>query len=187
MKNLHMRWHGALCVVVLGIAAYCSRADDVIACKADNPKDCKSAAEWEREAAAEFAKQRRYAEALPFDYRDLVHSLLVEYIRSSDLPGADHQYFVSVLGSDIDAALTAKLHASGINVLPLSAWSPQENDRSSSRVKINVGEITQVAPDTFTIRIGYYCGPRCAASEECKLQKDGDGWRVVDRRLDWIA
>lgn len=188
---MNMRWHGALCVVLLAIAPGCSRSEEALICKADDPKDCKSAAEWERAEADEFAKQRRYAEALPFDYRDLVHALLVEYIRSTSLPGADHHYFVSVFGSDVDATLTAKLHAAGIDVLPASAWNPNDDpplpDRSGSRVKINVGEIKQVAPDAFSIRIGYYCGPRCAASEQCKLQKAADGWRIVDRQMDWIA
>lgn len=188
---MNVRWQGALCVVMLAIAPGWSHSEEALLCRVDNPKDCKTAAEWERKQAAEFANQRRYAEALPFDYRDLVHALLVEYIRSTSLPGADHQYFVTVFGGDVDAALTAKLQASGLEVLPGSAWNPNEgppqSDRSGSRVKLHVAELEQVAADTFTIRIGYYCGPRCAASEQCKLQKNGSSWRIVSRQQDWIA
>lgn len=184
-------WQRALCVVLLATVAGCSRSEEVIVCKADDPKDCKSATELNAQMAAESAKQRRYAEALPFDYRDLVHALLVEYIHSTPLPGTEHQYFLSVFDSDVDSALAAKMQASSINVLPASAWDPNvdppEHHGSGSRVRISIGEIKQVEPDTFSVRIGYYCGGLCAASQEYILKKDDSGWRIVDRKLDWIA
>ena len=186
-----MRWQAALFAVVLAMAAGYSRSGEVEVCAADDPTNCKPASAWEQEAQAEFAKQRRYAESLPFDYRDLVHALLVDYLHSNSSPGAEQRYFVSVFGGDIDASLTAKMHESGFDIRPASAWTPPDdrnkNSRHISRVKIDVGGIEKVADDTYTIGIGYYCGPRCASSSTYTLQKDGNGWRVIDRQMRWIA
>jgi len=156
---MSMRWQAALFAVVLAMATGYSRSGEV--------------------------------ESLPFDYRDLVHVLLVDYLHSNTLPGAEQRYFVSVFGSDIDAALTARMRESGFDIRPASAWTPPDernkNSRHISRVKIDVGDIKQVADDTYTVGIGYYCGPRCASSSTYKLQKDGNGWRVIDRQMRWIA
>jgi hypothetical protein len=184
-----IRRHGALCVAALAIAANSLAAEDVVVCKADDPKDCTTAAALNEQIARANAQYKRDAAALPFDYRDLVHALLVEYIRSHSFPGPDHEYFLGVFGDDADAALVAQLHESGIDVRPASAWTfpGGQQVKASPRIRITVGAIKQVAPDTFSIRIGYYCGTLCAASENYKLQKDGNGWRVVDRQQDWIA
>jgi hypothetical protein len=188
---MSMRQQAALLAVVLAMAAGYSRSEEVEVCAADDPTNCKPASAWEKEAQAEFAKQRRYAESLPFDYRDLVHALLLDYLHSSSLPGAEQRYFVSVFGSDIDTSLTARMHESGFDILPVSAWTPPEdrnkNSRHISRIKIDVSDIEQVADDTYTVAIGYYCGPRCAGSSTYKLHKDGNGWRVIDRQMRWIA
>jgi hypothetical protein len=176
---------------VLAISASTARSQDVVVCKANNPKDCTTAAALNEEIARANTQARRDAEALPFDYRDLVQALVVEYIRSHSFPGKDHKYFVAVFGSDADAALIAKLHESGVEVRPASAWTLpgglEAPARSSPNIKIEVGAIRQVAPDTFRVRIGYSCGRLCAASEEYKLRKDGDRWRIIDRQLEWIA
>lgn len=188
---MSMRWQAALFAVVLAMAAGYSRSEEVEVCAADDPTNCKPASAWEREAQAEFAKQRRYAESLPFDYRDLVHALLVDYLHSSSLPGTEQRYFVSVFGGDVDTSLTARMHESGFDVLPASAWTPPDdrnkNSRRISRIKIQVSDIKQVADDSYTVAIGYYCGPRCASSSTYKLQKDGSSWRVIDRQMNWIA
>lgn len=190
---MSIRWHGALCVVALTVAANCSRAEEPLLCMV-TPKstnECKTAAAWEAEQAAEFEKQRQYAESLPFDYRDLLHALMVEYIGSARLPGKTQRYFVQVFGKDIDGALVGKLYKSGIKVLPGSAWTltdeRAEQAGEAMRVKLNLGEIKQLAPDTFSVRLGYYCGPRCAGSSEYRLQKDGAGWRILEQRMDWVA
>jgi hypothetical protein len=174
---MSIRGHEALFFVLLAIAACDARSAEV------------TAAQVNEEIAKANAADKRYAESLPFDYRDLVRDLLVEYLHSLSLPGKGHQYFVGVFGGDVDAALTAKLHASGIEVRPASAWSFPDGKqvRSSPNVRITVGEMRQLTPDTFTIRIGYYCGTLCAGSETCKLQKDGERWRIIDRQQDWIA
>jgi hypothetical protein len=186
-----MRWQAALFAVALAMAAGYSRAGEVEVCALDDPTNCKPASAWEKEAKAEFAKQRSYAESLPFDYRDLLHAVVVDYLHSNSLPGAEQRYFVSVFGSDIDAALTARMHESGFDIRPASAWTPPDdrnkNSRHIPRLKIDVGDIKQVADDTYTVAIGYYCGPRCASSSTYKLQKDGNGWRVIDRQMRWIA
>ena len=185
---MKIHWLGAIGAAVLAIAAGSARSADVVVCNADDPKDCTTASALHAEIEKADAEDRRYAESLPFDYRDLVRDLLVQYIAVLSFP-KDHEYFVRVFGSDADAALIAKLHASGIDVRPASAWSFPGGQQvgSSPRVRIGVGTIKQVATDTFSIRIGYYCGTRCAASEACKLQKDGNGWRIVDRQQAWIA
>jgi len=190
---MNIRWQGALCIAVLALAPGCSRGKDTVLCMV-TPKssnECKTAAEWEAEQAAEFAKQQQYAESLPFDYRDLLQAFLVEYIGSARLPGNEQRYFVNVFGKDIDGALVGKLYKSGIKVLPGSAWTltdeRAEQAGEAMRVKLQLGELKQVAPDQFTVRIGYYCGPRCAGSSEYRLQRDGTTWRILDQRMDWVA
>jgi hypothetical protein len=184
---MNVRWPGAICVVVLAITAGSARSADVMVCKPDNPKDCTTAAALYEESVRANARDKRFADALPFDYRDLVHALLVDFIRSHSFPGTGHEHFVGVFGSDADAALVAKVHESGIDIRPLSAWTPPGLVRHSPRIRIGVGAIEQVAPDTVSIKIGYYCGTLCAGREEYKLQKDGKRWRIVDRQVEAVA
>jgi hypothetical protein len=42
--------------------------------------------------------------------------LAVDYLHSTPCPRAEQRYFVSVFGSDIDAALTARMHESGFDI-----------------------------------------------------------------------
>lgn len=192
---MHIRCRILYVSAALAIAAGCGRSDDdVHVCEAKDPNNCwtyASPVEFNRAMAAEDARQRRLAEGLPFDYHDLLHALLIEYLHSSSFPDVDNQYFVSVFGSDIDHALTTRLHASGIDVQPSSAWTiadPQPVDgRHVSRIKVEVSYIKQVGPETFGVGIGYYCGGLCAAGQMYTLRKDGDHWRVVDRQTHWIA
>ncbi|HEY7641683.1 MAG TPA: hypothetical protein VH814_18275 [Steroidobacteraceae bacterium] len=188
---MNIRWHGALCVLAFALPAGSSCAEDVIACKVDDPTNCKRASEWAAEAAAKDAEDRKFAAALPFDYRDLVAALVVEFIRTSSFPGKDHQYFVGVFGEDLDSALAAKLHASGINALPASARKvPGENEHpvhASPLISIGVGDIKQIDADTFTIRLGYHCGSLCAGSTQYTMRRVDGEWRVVDRQQDWVA
>ena len=190
---MSIRWQGILCVGVLMVVTGCSHAEEPLLCMVtpNNTNECKTAAAWEAEDAAKFSKQREYAESLPFDYRDLLQALVVEYIGSARLPGNEQQYFVSVFGKDIDGALVGKLYRSGIKVHPGSAWTLTDERAElageAMRVRLHLGEIKQLAPDTFSVRVGYYCGPRCAGSSEYRLQKNGAGWRILDQRMDWVA
>jgi hypothetical protein len=83
----------------------------------------------------------------------VVHALLLDFLQQSDFRGADG-----------DAALVAKLHESGVDVFPGSAWrQPKQIER------------------------GYYCGSLCASASTYTMHRDGTSWRVVDRQMRWIA
>jgi hypothetical protein len=136
-------------------------------------------------AAGESAAEEQ---ALPSDYRDLVHALLLDFLQQSGFRGAEHRYFVNVFGSDIDAALVAKLHESGVDVLPGSAWrQPKQIERHGPLIKIDVRDIKKVDDDTYTVGIGYYCGSLCASASTYTMHRDGTSWRVIDRQMRWIA
>jgi hypothetical protein len=188
---MNVRWHAALLVVMLAIAAGCSRSDAINICSYAGQTDCKTAAELNKEIAAEDAKQRRAAEALPFDYRDIVHALLVNYLPRSPFPDVEYRYYVFVFGGDVDVPLAARLHWSGFDVLPGSQWtltdSRRENGYHISRIRIDVYDIEKVDRDTYTIGIGYYCGDLCASDSTYTLHRDGNGWHVVDRQMHWIS
>ena len=193
---MNARWHAALLgTAVLAIAAGCSRSDDdVQVCSMEDPKDCttySSMDELNREIAAEMASQRRYAEHLPFDYRDLMHALLVEYLQPSGFADVENRYFVSVFGNDIDTALTAKLHESGIDVWPSSAWTStvdrNEQGHVVSRIKVDINSMRQFGWVTYKIGIGYYCGGLCAGGQTYTLRWDGRAWRIVDRKVHWVS
>ena len=189
---MNVRWYAVLLVVLLAVTAGCAqRPYQAKICVDEAQKDCKTQAELDQLMAAEFARQRRYAESLPFDYRDIVHALLVDYLRPPPVADVEAHYFVEVFGDNVDAPLAARLHGSGFDVLPASQWTPPDGREANGhhvwRVKIVVGEIKQVDRDTYAIGIAYYCGPLCAAGSTYTLRTDGNGWHVVDRQQHWIS
>jgi hypothetical protein len=184
----------ALCAVaVLVIASACGRSDDDVKLCDFGGNNCRTYAspvELDRVMAAEMARQRTLAEGLPFDYRDMLHALLIDYLQSPRLH-PDEQYFVSILGRDIDTKLTGTLHEAGIEVRPASALISDDGrskeGRVVPRVQVDVSFIKQVEPDTFVVGIGYYCGGSCAASQNYTLRRRGEKWLIVDRKTHWIA
>jgi hypothetical protein len=107
----------------------------------------------------------------------VVHALLLDFLQQSDFRGADG-----------DAALVAKLHESGVDVFPGSAWrQPKQIERHGPLIKIDVRDIKKVDDDTYTVGIGYYCGSLCASASTYTMHRDGTSWRVVDRQMRWIA
>ncbi|HEY7641685.1 MAG TPA: hypothetical protein VH814_18285 [Steroidobacteraceae bacterium] len=189
---MNARWHRALRVAVLALAAGCSRHGEFTVC--DSRFSCKTypskAAMQEAFAAEEAAdaeKQRRYAHALPFDYRDLVHVLLVDYLRPSGIPDVNYRNFVGVFGSDIDVPLTAKLHESKIEVLPASAWtlgdmpSPGYGRPIDVHFRVDVYDLKQIEARTYTVWVGYYCGSLCSGSVMYTLRQSGKTWRIIAR------
>jgi hypothetical protein len=185
--------YGALFVVaVLVIASACGRSDDDVKLCDYRGNNCRTYAfpvELNRAIAVENARQRRLAEGLPFDYRDLLHALLIEYLDPMSLHGPHQHSYVGVFGSDIDAVLTAKLRESGAHVWPASAWTLYgvrvTRGREAVRMKVDVHGIKQVGPDTFSVEISYYCGGVCAGGQTYTLQKSGDQWRIVNRQVHW--
>ena len=191
---MNVRWHAVALVVLLAVTAGCSpRPDELRSCTGDDPTECKAltAAELDKLLAAEDARVRRIAEALPFDYRDIVHALLVDYLRPSSVPNVEYRYFVRVFGRDVDVPLAARLHWSGVDVLPASEWTLKESHEANghhiSHVRVEVSDIDKIDRDTYAIAIGYYCGPLCAAGSTYTLRRDGNGWHVVDRQQHWVS
>jgi len=183
-----------LCVAtVLVIASACGRSDDGVKLCDLGGENCKtyaSPAELDRAIAEENPTQRRLAERLPFDYRDLLHALLVEYLDPMSLRGPPQDSYIGVFGSDVDAALASKLRQSGAHVFPASAWTlysevQTTGDSEAVRVKVDIHRIKQTGPDTFSVGISYYCGGLCAGGQTYTLRKSGDQWRIVARQTHW--
>ena len=71
-------------IALMAAIAGCSRSDPAQICRLDNLQDCKtypSLKDAQQVQQKEFAKARRWAKSLPFDYRDLVHTVLVNYVQ----------------------------------------------------------------------------------------------------------
>ena len=147
--------------------------------------------------AAQRKKQRREREAasaLPFDYRDLVQALLIDYLKppADGSAASKTKLFVNVFDRPLDADSIQVLAQRGIKVSPDADRPPpaQPNRRSTSTAcfDVTISSIKKLNSDgRYQVSFGFYCGPLCAGGFEYELQQAGKTWTVVERRSLWVS
>jgi hypothetical protein len=164
---------------------------------AENCREFRSRAHYERWVKDQSRRQLRTAQHFPDDFRDIVAATLKEYLQNneSEFPNHRNQYFVSVFGEDADATTLAKLQRLGVEALPGSRYVPIDTTarlRDAHGVYLEnfdvyVSGIKRLASGVYRVEFGYYCGPLCAGHFAYRLRKQDGVWVFTSQKALWFS
>jgi hypothetical protein len=164
---------------------------------AENCREFRSRAHYERWVKHESRRQLTAAEHFPDDYRDVVAATLKEYLQNneSEWPNHREQYFVSVFGADADATTLAKLQQLGVEALPGSRYvpsrkTPEFQDAQGlylSNTEVYVSQLRRLANGSYRVEFGYYCGELCAGHFAFRLRKQDGVWVFTSKKALWFS
>jgi hypothetical protein len=184
---------GLLLLGLLSILGGCSDGYEICSAPiAENCREFRSRAHYERWVKDESRRQKATAERFPDDYRDIVATTLKEYLQNNDSqwPNTREQYFVSVFAEDADAATLAKLQGLGVDGLPGSNYVPSSQTSEFQDVQgvylnnseVYVSQIRRLASGVYRVEFGYSCGRQCAGHFAFRLRKQGGVWVFTSKK-----
>ena len=132
--------------------------------------------------------ERREAESLPIDYRDLAR-VAVESFAGFPAEPTEVHVFLTVFESDPDAALMKKLTEYGDAVRPFSELPKHvhlDNEVWDYHLKILASLPTEHG--TYVVELYYDCGGlMCEKAWQIEIAERDSGFVIVDRKLHWIS
>ena len=137
---------------------------------------------------------KKSAEALPFDYSELVYLVVMDMVgppRPADKDQLD--VYLSIFHNDPTAELLQKLSKAGLTFRPGSTYSASKGDGTGAWVTVgkkflfSVYGAERLGEDRYLLKASYYCGLLCAAEFDYILHFDGEKFAIAERTMGIVS
>jgi hypothetical protein len=132
--------------------------------------------------------ERREAESLPIDYRDLVRVAVENF---TGLPGepsdANNVTFLTVFEDDPDAAMMKKLADYGEEVRPGSEYTQTGVDDDAWHYTLAVIATLPTDRSTYIVELYYFCGGMCEQAWQVEVAIRDNDFVIVAEKIHWVS